>query len=236
MRKWISVLLVCVALLHLTSCKKNIQADFDNNLTIESDKLLTHSYPLADLENFIKDRNSNKRYRVFEKNEPTLLFYNELNEKFPIEVLKYGDERAYTVYRVEEGGYYYVFWSHAYPSGGTPCDGSAENVCTDTEHMIVYFSAYLGSYVKALDIFFLRKNMSTAKDVMMIDPNLEFVSFSRGYVSYSLLNKTMILEVWYTYTYSEDMDYSDLIIKDFNIYPINKSESCFRDVAIEDMP
>ena len=239
MKKTVSTVLICILLFFLTSC---VIGSKEEKPTIESDKELTKVYSLADLEGFIKNRNG---YTLMNFGDGTkkFLFYPELNEKFPVEVVNRRDDTdfdiAYTVYRVSDGGYYYVFWGHAHSQQEHDEDSSLILNCTDTNHMCVYYSAYYGPYKKQGDFASLKVGVSTAEDVRKIDPDFEYDFMSiRGRRSYSLIDKDNVLEIKYTLAESKEVsyDYSSLIIEEINIVPIEESGSLFKAVFDGDMP
>lgn len=208
------------------------------NTTIESDKELTVSYSLADLESFIKDRIAESALFFDDESHPPL-FYSELDEQFPVEVLNPGNDgviMGYTVYRITEGGYYYVFFGHGAPVDA-PSHSSAD--CSDKEHMLVYNCAYYGALNKKSDFKSLKVGVSTAEDVLKIDPNAQWRSFSaRGRVSSSLIRNNQVVEI--TYTNIEPgktpIEPCQLVIKKIEIVPIEQSSSYFYNVPVGDLP
>ena len=96
--------------------------NLDSDMRLEN--VLSRSYDIVELESYIKSRDVHIPFNNPDGSEK-LLFYHELNEKFPVEVLRYGRKSqttAYSVYRVTQGGYYYVFWTHATLNQEEPAD------------------------------------------------------------------------------------------------------------------
>ena len=65
------------------------------------EEALTVAYPLAELEAFFRPQENNMR-------PGEAVPFAEIQERFPIEVFR---SPGYSVYKVEEGGYFYVDWS-----------------------------------------------------------------------------------------------------------------------------
>ena len=65
------------------------------------EEALTVAYPLAELEAFFRPQENNMR-------PGEAVPFAEIQEQFPIEVFR---SPGYSVYKVEEGGYFYVDWS-----------------------------------------------------------------------------------------------------------------------------
>ncbi len=76
------------------------------------------SYSLAELYGYFTGHSINDRYK---DEKPGILYeYQEINSRFPIELTRYCEiyinsdfinAPVYSVYRVKEGGYYYLFWN-----------------------------------------------------------------------------------------------------------------------------
>lgn len=88
----------------------------------------------------------------------------------------------YTVYKVNEGGFFYVFWSLL---DDTNDDNPTDKSFNDAQ---VYFAAYLKSLRKADGFDSIKAGISTAWDVSEIDQAIELsFLFSSGVRSFSLL-------------------------------------------------
>ena len=151
----------------------------DDNKSLETS--LTNEYDLDELKSFFMGSNENEEI-MFEVNSKMLTF-SEVNRRYPVEVLRTG---GYSVYKVSQGGYFYVFWV-------SQSIGNTQN-----SEPSVYFSAYLSSDVFMNSFDSLIPMINTAEDVKKIDPNFE-LSFliSHGIFSYSYLNEQNLLEVEY---------------------------------------
>ena len=163
---------------------------------------------------------------IISKVEPAL--FREVNERFPVETVRPGD---YTVYKVRQGGYFYVFWDHTVvddPFGFIPIGESGNG--------IVYATAYLHKEKKASEFDSLIPGVSTAEDVRKIDPYLEMDFLrSRGTFSYSYLNKDEILEVKYKEVGNID-GYDDLIVENIEILSKSFPVSRYSYILQQDLP
>lgn len=189
----------------------------DDNKSLETS--LTNEYDLDELKSFFMGSNENEEI-MFEVNSKMLTF-SEVNRRYPVEVLRTG---GYSVYKVSQGGYFYVFWV-------SQSIGNTQN-----SEPSVYFSAYLSSDVFMNSFDSLIPMINTAEDVKKIDPNFE-LSFliSHGIFSYSYLNEQNLLEV--EYLHQENLkSYDDLIIKEMRIIPREAAPSRYSTVLSKDLP
>lgn len=206
----------------LTACKKeenkhiNIREEFAKGFYVDNQKPLesiTKTYELQELREFFGQIPPNESSMYSSSDDYNKLRINQVNEKFPIECIRLnGMIGYYTVYKVNEGGYFYVFWSllddpnQDYDSDLKPIDAQ------------VYFAAHLLSLKKANDFDSIKAGKSTAEDVSKIDPAFELsFLFSSGIRSFSLLEDGSIMMIMY-----EDSDHiesrKDLIVKSKKIY------------------
>jgi len=115
----------------------------------------------------------------------------DVNERFPIECLR---SKLYSVYKVREGGYFYVFWIGSY-------DLPQDMLINNPNDLIVYFATYIPSLKKVSDFDGIKEGISTADDVSKIDPSFEIsLAMSRTICSYSLLQDGKIMEIEYKNT------------------------------------
>lgn len=229
--KCICLLIVnCVVLLLSASCgnkkdESNMNNIFfseyvmDDTKTLESN--LTKEYDLNELISFFKGSNANESIG-FGSTISTLMF-SEVNYRYPVEILRTG---GYSVYRVSQGGYFYVFWIKPFATGANQSNSEPS----------VYFSAYLSSDISP-DLFdSLTTGTSTAEDVQKIDPcfELSFLS-SNGIFSYSYINDETILQI--EYAYQEKIDgYDDLIVKEKMIVPRGSAPTRYSVLLSSDLP
>lgn len=161
--------------------------------------------------------------------------FSEVNGRFPIQCLRCNFNTYYTVYRVQEGGYYYVFWD------GIPYPTAKEDYTppTNVEGAEVGFSVYINSRPAKSDFSSIIPGRSTAADVACIDPSLELKFWaSSGYYSYSLLNDGRIFEVLYErpqpMTFYKNR--SEMIVKDLSVYTLVGEGSYLGAIRLEDLP
>lgn len=210
MRKYMyicSFAVLCLALLLFTACmnkesESNMNNTFFDGYVMDDVKVLedhlTKEYDLNELQSFFHDSNANEGVGL--ESTTTVLTFSKVNSKYPVEILRTG---GYSVYRVSQGGYFYVFWVKPFVA----------DTNSSSSEPAVYFSAYLSSDISP-DLFnSLTPGISTAEDVKEIDPSFE-LSFliSNGIFSYSYINDETILQI--EYMYQENIDgYEDLIVK-----------------------
>lgn len=233
MKKYMCICLLivnCVVVLLFASCgnkkdESNMNNIFFNEYVMDDTKTmksnLTKEYDLNELISFFKGSNANESIG-FGSTISTLKF-SEVNCRYPVEILRTG---GYSVYRVSQGGYFYVFWIKPFATG------TNQSNCEPS----VYFSAYLSSDISP-DLFdSLTAGISTAEDVQRIDPSFE-LSFlnSNGIFSYSYINDETILQI--EYAYQEKIDgYDDLIVKEKMIVPRNSAPTRYSALLSSDLP
>lgn len=229
------LILLCCIMLLLSACRSNTEevgedtdmnkvSFWDQHFIDDSSALetaLTKEYDLSELKSFFESSHVNENIG-FGITEPTLTF-SKVNQKFPSEIVRSGD---YSVYRVRQGGYFYVFWSKPFDVDTNKASGEP----------LVYFSAYLAAPVSS-DLFdVLTIGQSTAEDVKAIDPSFELTFLvSHGVYSYSYLNETTILEIEYE-NCAEMNEYEDLIVKEITIISRDSAPSKFRTILQKDLP
>lgn len=186
------------------------------------DELLTTEYRLAELRSFFENHHSNAASLDPEYSSLSLA---DVDSCFPVEVFR---SNGYTVYKVEEGGYYYVFWAMAFPYNGADTDYSG-GVPT------VYFSAYCPSH-SAVDFSSIEAGVSKASDVLLLDPDMQLdLLSSRGRFSYSYINENSILQIEYQIANTLEQ-YSDLIVEEMTIIPRESAASAFSRITEADLP
>lgn len=233
MKKYMCICLFivsCVAILLFASCgNKKDESDMndiffneyvmDDIKTLESN--LTKEYDLNELRSFFKGSNANENIGF--GSTVSALRFSEVNYRYPVEILRTG---GYSVYRVSQGGYFYVFWIKPFATGTSQSNSEPS----------VYFSAYLTSDISP-DLFdSLTPGISTAEDVQRIDPSFE-LSFlnSNGIFSYSYINDETILQI--KYAYQENIDgYDDLIVKEKMIVARDSAPTRYSALLLSDLP
>lgn len=224
----------CIAVLLFVACgnkkdEKDHKDTFSNEYTMDDMKTLednlTKEYDLDELRSFFKDSNANDR--IGYGSSTPILKFSEVNNRFPVEILRTGDySDDYSVYKVSQGGYFYVFWMKSFTTDTSRSDSE----------LSVYFSAYLASDISPSLFDSLTPGISTAEDVQKIDPSFE-LSFliSHGVFSYSYINDETVLQI--EYTHPENIDgYDDLIVKEMKIVARDSVPSRYSTLLSSDLP
>ena len=233
MKKYICIFVIaaiCASIMFIVSCGNNKEGNdmneifFDKYVTDDSKKLeniLTREYNVNELKSFFEGNSSNENMG-FGLTTSELLF-GEVNRQYPIEIIR---SRGYSVYRVSQGGYFYVFWIKPV----------ATNISQTDEEPLVYFSAYLSSSTVPIIFDSLKVGISTAEDVKMIDPSFELMFLrSNGIFSYSFLNDEDLLEI--EYISEDEVDgYDDLIVKEIKVIPRKDAPSRYSSILSMDLP
>ena len=155
----------------------------------------------------------------------------EINERFPIELTR---ENDYSVYKVKQGGYYYVFWINTCIMDTIAEDGSE---ITYSPEATMYFTAYLpGKHPSKSQFKKLTPGESTAQDIIAIDPNVcfDFLGSSHD-SSYSLLEDDWIAEVRYERS-SKREQYTSMVIEEVKFLRRSEAYGCFASILPQDLP
>jgi len=202
---------------------------------------LTHMYELNALRDFFTAAHLNRPTVDISTEEflERLTFYEEVNERFPVEVLRVADTYVpYTVYRVAEGGYYYVFWSYAFPSAQSDEWRENPEALKKTSRMCVLFSVYVGQPYSKIDYYEIVPGITTMAEVMALDPYIEYVNLSRGAFTCSVLDPSTILQIQYYYAGDDTNEknfYDAMVVKEVTIVKISDSVSLLGYVLSEDL-
>lgn len=221
MKKTIIIISVLFTIAFLNSCfyqsevSMKAQSIFYGEITADDNSnisAINNDYSIKELKDFFQPYHIDQLANVKET-----LNINQANEQFPIELTR---SKGYSIYKVSEGGVYYVFWIHSLVDGVPP---------------ILYFSAYSEDMKKETDFENIKIGNSTAKDVLIVDPNLEFnFMLSSGVYSYSFLKNDMILKIKYTQIGSA-LDKKNLIVESIEIEKRENSESLFSEIYLMDL-
>ena len=192
--------------------------------------VLTKKYDIEELKEFFKNSYINEGDRL----NPlfSTLTFEEVNAKFPVEVFR---SNYYSVYKVTQGGYFYVFW--------IPELGAEVNKLGDG--LAVYFCAYLDEpgllrafdtrkRIKSFDA--LIPGISTAADVRRIDPSFElYLLYSHGTYSYSYIDEETIVQVKYARENITD-GYNGYVVSEKEIVSRDSVYSCYGAILPGDLP
>lgn len=161
----------------------------------------------------------------------------EVNKVFPIEVLRKtvpadadsyyeGVCSYYTVYRVTDGGYYYVFWHEAWE--GSIYDGIS------VDHAV-----YLNNLPSAEDLKSINEN-STLADVYGISRATVFEGGSAFFSSHTLMDNGEVYHVYYDWpTVEEDValfKMSDFSVDVYGSDKLDWDDSVFGTILAADLP
>jgi len=184
---------------------------------------LTKEYDLQELKDFFDGHNFHEN-RSMRPDVPSLNF-EEVNKEFPVEIVRTFE---YTVYKVRQGGYFYVFWYK----------GELVDEPGTYSEPIVWFSSYLTSEKSPTLFKNLKPGVSTAQDVKDIDPAFELLFSTRSRVSYSYLNENELLKIEY-----EDgairlleLGYDALIVKSISVIKRGSPVGMYNNMLSKDLP
>ncbi len=144
---------------------------------------------------------------------------DSVNRQFPIEVIRC--DGLYSMYKVSEDGFFYVFWS-------TPIDERVEPS--------VIFTSYLSGNENPNRFSELEIGIHTAEDVKMIDPAFDLsLLLSWGICSYSYVNQDCLLAIEYEVN-DQLFDYQHLVISNISVIDRDKAPSKYRLIFPQDLP
>lgn len=234
MKKYLSrcfIILLCGVVFLFTSCEKTAMTDghpnqyvADDTKTAEND--LTRDYDLNELRQFFEGCNINEY--LISVSDIVPLTFSEVNMKFPVEIIRSAD---YSLYKVRQGGYYYVFWYSGHSTGSSQ----------RPDEPVVYFSGYLSSDLPISQFDSIKPGTSTAEDVKRMDPSVEIArvlpsgSSVAHLYSFSYLNEETVLQIEYENSGSID-GYHDLIVKTINVIARTEAPSRYGLIFPGDLP
>lgn len=192
------ILLFVFLFAFLTGCQKEPQPSLNAPEVSLSEFQFKHEYSISELKAFFGELSLEERYEYSDNSDE--IYMKNVNKKFPIEYAKVSlnENQNYAVYKVKEGGYYYVFWQrykeyddemNVIYDGGLRFDKS-----------VAMCAHYLtpNCFCSVSDFDSLVIGESTAEDVAKIDPEFEMkFLFSSGERSFSYLNDGSIYTVYY---------------------------------------
>lgn len=192
------------------------------------DELITCEYELKDLKNFFGNMLDLKSDEISNTQNTNFFIWSEVNSSFPVQCVRYHNNVHYSVYKVKEGGYYYVFWM-------VPIAKPAEIATPEQERDIkTIWSVYLDNFVSASAFKSIVKHYSTARDVLAIDPHMELNLSGSTVASYSLLSDGRVLVIRYSFDKFDSL--KDLIVVDIAIYKKESTASHLSAISMDDLP
>lgn len=227
----ISIIIIATIMLILTQIEKkdNVNGFIDilknkydmninNSKNIESIK---NKYSLEDLRNF---------FGVFSQQEIVFLNINaqtnytikEVNKAFPIEIIRNNNDSLYSIYKVAEGGLYFVFYSISYPQNDI-----------DDKKITVSNTLYINSLKKLDDFKEITIDKSDYSDILNISSATELILIlSSNISSYTLLENGNLLKV--TYKFDENItDLKDLIVE--SIEEVEDGATTLKNILNQDL-
>lgn len=198
--------------------KNKYDMNINNSKNIESIK---NKYSLEDLRNF---------FGVFSQQEIVFLNINaqtnytikEVNKAFPIEIIRNNNDSLYSIYKVTEGGLYFVFYSISYPQNDI-----------DDKKITVSNTIYINSLKKLDDFKEITIDKSDYSDILNISSATELILIlSSNISSYTLLENGKLLKV--TYKFDENItDLKDLIVE--NIEEVEDGATALKNILNQDL-
>ena len=181
--------------------------------TTPLEEALTVSYPLEELTAYFYPAN----WDEFPQDCAELPWVNEV---FPIEVMR---SNCYTVYRVEEGGYFYVFWD-GYASG----------------YPAVFFSTYIPEDRTEDDFAKVEAGVTTFEEMQQMDPGMQYFA-SANVSSWSYLNPEELLQIrYYDVIQDEKGNYirTELFVQSMEVIPREMDDGFihFGSILPQDLP
>ncbi len=198
--------------------KNKYDMNINNSKNIESIK---NKYSLEDLRNF---------FGVFSQQEIVFLNINaqtnytikEVNKAFSIEIIRNNNDSLYSIYKVTEGGLYFVFYSISYPQNDI-----------DDKKITVSNTIYINSLKKLDDFKEITIDKSDYSDILNISSATELILIlSSNISSYTLLENGKLLKV--TYKFDENItDLKDLIVE--NIEEVEDGATALKNILNQDL-
>ena len=187
----------------------------------EIEDCLTKEYDLDDLLDFFEGTNTNEMVGSISRRN---LYFSTVDKVFPVEIIR---SKRYTIYKVNQGGLFYVFWSSLYTVG----DDNQE-VPLEPD---VYFYTYILHDIPLSDYKTIVPWKSTAADIKELNPfmELDFVR-SCGTFSYCYLNPDQILEIEFVNSSVTDPD--ELVVFAKRTLYRNECPSCYSCILSKDFP
>ena len=188
------------------------QYEYDDDTPLE--EMLVVSYDLHTLNDFFEPHVLDR-----ELDEKESLSFDEVNENYPVKVIRTGD---YSVYKVRQGGYFYVFWNSIVDMSGNVLNHAVSN------------TLYISS-VRDRNDFFKKINpgKSTLKDLAEIDPYYYLNRFmSHGIYAFSFLNKDEVVKYTCEFITSENK----IVIGYISTEALESSTAIFRVIQDNDFP
>ena len=193
--------------------KLGIQVDNDTPLK----QLLTKEYELSELQDFF-GKDASIGGCLPEYTDIKYHSSSEILTSFPIECLRSsGGGTYYTVYKIRDGGYYYIYWNAA---STIPINGDITvlfTICVNNP----------ASYKKLRKLVW--RDITTVEDILNAAPEtvMNFM-YSSGPYSYTLLDDWDVMVIRYYVKGDGDITKNTLVVMDYEVVALDSiSADCF---------
>lgn len=187
--------------------EEKLRIKVDNDTPLK--QLLTKEYELSEFQLFF---GNDAATGGFIQEYADIQYHSsyDILEKFPIECLRYKSNTYYSVYKIKNGGYYYIIWNG---SQSIPINGDL----TVLMAMCVNTPPSLATFRKLI-----KRNKTTVGEILDAAPEtvMDFMASSGPY-SYSLLEDMRVLIIRYCIEDSKEITRDHLIVKDFDIVSLD---------------
>lgn len=175
-----------------------LPTDIQINNKASLDSLTPNAYSITDLNNFFGVYSTLEKQTLDIRSPLKNYTLEETNRSFPVLALRANNSSCYAVYRVQEGGLFYVFFT------------------AEDKALSVSDTFYMAKTLTPRDFARIIPNKSSYEDVCSIDPASELLpNLPDEMVSYSLLKDRAILKVEYRYEKLERR--TDLMVEKMSV-------------------
>lgn len=195
---------------------EEFEARIDNETPLI--ELLTAEYELKELYEFFGENISwgDRSIDPYSEEASSLTWHtwDEVNAQYPVQCLRRHWNTHYSVYKVKNGGLFYVFWY-------VPITGL--EYMYNTLAISTYTSVYIDQLPTVSSFSSISEDQSTASDVVKIDPCMELNVFSSYPRSYSLMKNNKVMVIYYSISNREQnfvrmdeliVDYCEIVSKE----------------------
>lgn len=201
--------------------EKGVYIGYNYNNQGNVSEIINEIYSLEDLYKYFGyyTQNENQLWNIERFNEGQLEI-DTVNKFFKIECLRHSELFTYSVYKVKEGGYFYLFWG-----------------VTENKIPVVTERFYINKLKDEKDFSKIKLNKKhTFEDVKKIDPSLELLArASSGPYSYSLLKSGKLLQFKYKLTENNSSNIV-LEVRGRSIVDKDNSQSSLARIMDKDIP
>lgn len=153
----------------------------------------------------------------------------DIHEHFKIDCLRStvvnGEKKYYIVYKVKEGGYYYVFLDKS---------DKYDETKDLTENLVVYYSYYVNELNDISMFDSIKEGESLFSEVYDIDEKVLLKEEDGKYYSYSLIKDQQLLRIEHHIQPNKNFYYRNLIAGKKEVVPIEGSGTYFEWISEKD--